>query len=68
MPAVPVKTFLERGYNVVTTSRSMEKSSFQASKRLTLVDGDSGEASTAKKIVDAVVFLAEAPHITEEVL
>jgi hypothetical protein len=46
----------------------MEKSSFQASKRLTLVDGDIGEASTAKKIVDAVVFLAEAPHITGEVL
>ncbi len=63
-----VKTFLECGYNVVATSHSMEKSGFQASKQLALVDGDIGEASTAKKIVDAVVLLAEASHITEEVL
>src|SRR2546428_3450739 len=50
-----VKTFLERGYNVVATSRSMEKSGFQASKQLALVDGDIGEASTAKKIAEKTV-------------
>ena len=50
-----VKTLTERGYNVVATSRSMEKSGFQASKQLALVDGDIGEASTAKKIADTAV-------------
>jgi NAD(P)-dependent dehydrogenase (short-subunit alcohol dehydrogenase family) len=50
-----VKTFVERGYNVVATSRSMEKSGFQVSKRLALVDGDIGEASTAKTIAETSV-------------
>src|SRR6202790_5652877 len=50
-----VKTFLERGYQVVATSRGMEKSGFQASKQLALVDGDIGEASTAKRIVETTV-------------
>ena len=50
-----VKTFVEHGYNVVATSRSMEKSGFQASKQLALVDGDIGEASTAKKIAETTV-------------
>src|SRR5437660_4643531 len=45
-----VKTFLERGYQVVATARSMEKSGFQASQQLALVDGDIGEASTAKNV------------------
>ncbi len=50
-----VKTFVERGYNVVATARSMEKSGFQASRQLALVDGDIGEASTARNIVDAAI-------------
>src|SRR5579859_4422108 len=50
-----VKTFLERGYNVVATSRSMEKSGLQASKQLALVDGDIGEASTARSIAEAAI-------------
>jgi NAD(P)-dependent dehydrogenase (short-subunit alcohol dehydrogenase family) len=50
-----VKTFLERGYQVVATARSMEKSGFQASKQLALVDGDIGEASTARNIADAAI-------------
>jgi NAD(P)-dependent dehydrogenase (short-subunit alcohol dehydrogenase family) len=50
-----VTTLLERGYNVVATSRSMEKSGFQASKQLALVDGDIGEASTAKTIAATTV-------------
>jgi NAD(P)-dependent dehydrogenase (short-subunit alcohol dehydrogenase family) len=50
-----VKTFMERGYNVVATARSMEKSGFQASPQLALVDGDIGEASTAKKIAETTV-------------
>jgi NAD(P)-dependent dehydrogenase (short-subunit alcohol dehydrogenase family) len=50
-----VKTLLERGYQVVATSRGMEKSGFQASKQLALVDGDIGEASTAKRIAETTV-------------
>jgi NAD(P)-dependent dehydrogenase (short-subunit alcohol dehydrogenase family) len=53
--ACMVKTFLERGYQVVATARCMEKSGFQASQQLALVDGDIGEASTAKNIVDAAI-------------
>ncbi len=50
-----VKTFLERGYQVVATAHSMEKSGFQASKQLALVDGDIGEASTAKNVAAAAI-------------
>jgi NAD(P)-dependent dehydrogenase (short-subunit alcohol dehydrogenase family) len=50
-----VKTFLERGYQVVATARGMEKSGFQASKQLALVDGDIGEASTAKNVATAAI-------------
>jgi NAD(P)-dependent dehydrogenase (short-subunit alcohol dehydrogenase family) len=50
-----VKCFLARGYNVVATSRSMEKSGFQASKQLALVVGDIGEASTAKTIAETTI-------------
>jgi NAD(P)-dependent dehydrogenase (short-subunit alcohol dehydrogenase family) len=48
-----VKTFLERGYNVVATSREMTKSrAFVASDKLALVDGDIGQMSTAANIVE----------------
>ena len=48
-----VKAFLDRGYNVVATSRSITKSSaFEASDRLVLVDGNIAEAATAEKIAE----------------
>jgi NAD(P)-dependent dehydrogenase (short-subunit alcohol dehydrogenase family) len=50
-----VRTLAERGYNVVATSHSMEKSGFRASKQLALIDGDIGEASTAKTIAETAV-------------
>src|SRR6266481_138757 len=54
--AAVVKAFLERGYNVVGTSRSATKSAeLKASDKLLLVDGDIGQAATAKKVVDAAV-------------
>ncbi|MBB5341061.1 SDR family oxidoreductase [Tunturiibacter gelidiferens] len=54
--AAVVKAFLERGYNVVGTSRSASKSAeLKASDKLVLVDGDIGQAATAKKVVDAAV-------------
>jgi NAD(P)-dependent dehydrogenase (short-subunit alcohol dehydrogenase family) len=50
-----VTTLLARGYQVVATARHMEKSGFQASKQLALVDGDIGEAGTAKKIAASAI-------------
>jgi NAD(P)-dependent dehydrogenase (short-subunit alcohol dehydrogenase family) len=50
-----VKTFLKREYTVVATSRSMEKSEFHASKQLALVDGDIGEATTAKNVTQTAI-------------
>jgi NAD(P)-dependent dehydrogenase (short-subunit alcohol dehydrogenase family) len=47
-----VETFVERGHNVVATSRGMEKSGFQASKQLAMVDGDIGRESTARMVVE----------------
>jgi NAD(P)-dependent dehydrogenase (short-subunit alcohol dehydrogenase family) len=45
------KAFLDRGYNVVATSREITKSAFASTERLALVDGNIGEAATAAKIV-----------------
>lgn len=50
-----VKTFVARGSQVVATARHMEQSGFQASQQLALVDGDIGEASTARHIADAAI-------------
>jgi NAD(P)-dependent dehydrogenase (short-subunit alcohol dehydrogenase family) len=54
--AAVVKAFLERGYNVVGTSRSATKSAeLKASDNLVLVDGDIGQAATAKKVVETAI-------------
>ena len=54
--AAVVNAFLERGYNVVGTSRSATKSAeLKASDKLLLVDGDIGQAAVAQKVVDAAV-------------
>ena len=54
--AAVVKAFLERGYNVVGTSRGATKSAeLKASDKLALVDGDIGQPATAKSVVDAAV-------------
>ena len=46
--AAVVRAFLERGYNVVGTSRNATKSAeLRASDKLVLVDGDIGHAVTA---------------------
>ena len=48
--------FLDRGYNVVGTSRRIShKNELQRSDKLALVDGDIGLASTAEMIVDTAV-------------
>jgi NAD(P)-dependent dehydrogenase (short-subunit alcohol dehydrogenase family) len=54
--AAVVKAFLERGYNVVGTSRNATKSAdLKASDKLVLVDGDIGQEATAKKVANAAI-------------
>jgi NAD(P)-dependent dehydrogenase (short-subunit alcohol dehydrogenase family) len=48
--AAVVQAFLDRGYNVVATSRSVSKAGFAPSPNLTLVDGDIGQPATAEKV------------------
>lgn len=54
--AALVGAFLERGYNVVATSRSVSKAgAFKTSPRLKLVDGDIGEPETAARVTQAAI-------------
>jgi NAD(P)-dependent dehydrogenase (short-subunit alcohol dehydrogenase family) len=48
--------FLERGYNVVANSRNITgKNELSRSDQLALVDGDIGQETTARRIVDTAV-------------
>jgi NAD(P)-dependent dehydrogenase (short-subunit alcohol dehydrogenase family) len=54
--AAVTKEFLERGYNVVGTSRNATNSAeLKASDKLVLVDGDIGQAPTAEKVAQTAV-------------
>ncbi len=53
--AAVVQVFLDRGYNVVATSRSVSKAAFAPSPNLALVDGDIGHAATAEKVVRTAI-------------
>jgi NAD(P)-dependent dehydrogenase (short-subunit alcohol dehydrogenase family) len=53
--AAVVQAFLDRGYNVVATSRSISKAGFAPSPHLALVDGDIGQAATAEKVAQTAV-------------
>lgn len=51
-----VKAFLNRGYNVVATSRHITNSKeLSTSPQLTLIDGDIGLAATAAQVVETAV-------------
>ena len=51
-----VKAFLDKGYNVVATSRSVTKSKeLPNSPKLALVDGDIGDASVAAKVAETAI-------------
>ena len=51
-----VQAFLDKGYNVVGSSRNATKTTaLTASQYLALVDGDIGDFSTAKKITETAV-------------
>jgi NAD(P)-dependent dehydrogenase (short-subunit alcohol dehydrogenase family) len=53
--AAIVHAFLDRGYNVVATSRKMSGAGFPPSPHLALVDGDIGQASTAEKLAQTAI-------------
>jgi len=53
--AAIVQSFLDRGYNVVATSRSVSKAGFAPSPNLALVDGDIGQAATAEKVAQTAI-------------
>jgi NAD(P)-dependent dehydrogenase (short-subunit alcohol dehydrogenase family) len=54
--AAVAQLFLDRGHNVVGTSRNIShKNELPRAERLALVDGDIGQASTAKAIVDTAM-------------
>jgi NAD(P)-dependent dehydrogenase (short-subunit alcohol dehydrogenase family) len=51
-----VKAFVERGFNVVATSRKVTQSiEVAASDRVALVDGDIGQPATAARVVEAAL-------------
>jgi NAD(P)-dependent dehydrogenase (short-subunit alcohol dehydrogenase family) len=53
--AAVVQAFLDRGYNVVATSRAMTKAGFAPSSTLALVDGDIGHAATAEQVAKTAI-------------
>ena len=53
--AAIVALFLNRGYRVVATSRSVSKAGFAPSPDLAVVDGDIGSAATAENVVQTAV-------------
>src|SRR5271166_4895661 len=53
--AAVVQAFLDRGYNVVATSRNVSKASFAPSANLALVDGDIGQKTTAEKVAQTAI-------------
>jgi NAD(P)-dependent dehydrogenase (short-subunit alcohol dehydrogenase family) len=53
--AAIVQAFLDRGYNVVATSRDMAKSGFAPLTNLAFVDGDIGHAATAEKVAKTAI-------------
>ena len=62
--AAIVQAFLDRGYNVVATSRSASTAGFAPSPNLALVDGDIGQAATAEKITQtAIATFGSIDHV-----
>jgi NAD(P)-dependent dehydrogenase (short-subunit alcohol dehydrogenase family) len=53
--AAVVQAFLDRGYNVVATSRNISGAGFEPSSSLALVDGDIGQSATAEEVAQTAV-------------
>ena len=62
--AAIVQAFLERGYNVVATSRSISKAGYSRSPNLALVDGDISRVETAEEVAKtAVATFGSIDHV-----
>ena len=59
--AAVVQAFLDRGYHVVATSRSLSKAGFAPSPNLALIDGDIGQATTAETVAKTAISTNSAP-------
>ncbi|HEX7158940.1 MAG TPA: SDR family oxidoreductase [Edaphobacter sp.] len=53
--AAVVQAFLDRGYNVVATSRSVSKTGLAPLPNLAIVDGDIGQEATAEKVIQTAI-------------
>jgi NAD(P)-dependent dehydrogenase (short-subunit alcohol dehydrogenase family) len=59
-----VQALLDRGFNLVATSRRVSKTGFAPSPSLALVDGDIGQAATAEKVAStAIAKLGSIDHV-----
>jgi len=66
--AAVVQAFLDRGYNVVATSRSISKAGFATSPNVALVDGHIGQATlslTSEYAKNNIRFSAVAPGVVD---
>ncbi|MGD0798590.1 MAG: SDR family oxidoreductase [Acidobacteriaceae bacterium] len=62
--AAIAQAFLDRGYNVVATSRGFSGSGFEPTSNLALVDGDISQATTAEKVMQtAVASFGSIDHV-----
>ena len=62
--AAIVHAFLDRGYNVVATSRNVSRAGFASSPSLALVDGDIGQPATAEKVAQtAIAVFGSIDHV-----
>ncbi len=62
--AAIVHAFLDRGYNVVATSRNVSRAGFASSPNLALVDGDIGQPATAEKVAQtAITVFGSIDHV-----
>jgi NAD(P)-dependent dehydrogenase (short-subunit alcohol dehydrogenase family) len=53
--AAVAHAFLDRGYNVVATSRNISRAGYAPSQNIALVDGDIVQAETAEKVAAAAI-------------
>jgi NAD(P)-dependent dehydrogenase (short-subunit alcohol dehydrogenase family) len=53
--AAVVQAFLDRGYNVVATSRNFSGASFASSPNLAFADGDIGQEATAENVTKTAI-------------
>jgi NAD(P)-dependent dehydrogenase (short-subunit alcohol dehydrogenase family) len=60
--AAIVQAFLDRGYNVVATSRSISSAGIASSPNLALVDGDIGQAATAEMVAQTAISRFSSIH------